>query len=60
MRVELFRGKGVQPWFLRLVGENNKVLAVSEGYLTRWNAMRAARKNYARIPFRDTTKTTLP
>ncbi len=55
MRVELHKGKGLQPWYLRLVGANNKTLVVSEGYLTKWNAKRAARKNLANIPLVDKT-----
>ena len=54
-KVELCKGKGLQPWFLRLVGMNGETLAVSEGYLTHWNAMRAAKKNFPGIPFVDRT-----
>lgn len=53
-RVELIKGKGAQPWFLRLV-TGNETLAVSEGYFSKWNAKRAARKNFAGIPLKDTT-----
>jgi len=53
MRVELFKGEGRQPWFLRLVAENNKTITVSEGYVTRWNAKRAARKAMPDIPLVD-------
>lgn len=44
--VQLFKGSGRQPWYLRLVSSNGQVLAVSEGYYSRWNAKRAARKNF--------------
>ena len=54
--VELFKGNGIQPWYLRLVGSNGTTLAVSEGYFSKWNAKRAARKNFPGIPLRDTTK----
>jgi len=54
--VELFRGKGLQPWYLRLVAGNGKVLAVSEGYFSKFNAKRAARRNFARIPFKDVSQ----
>lgn len=50
MKVELIKGKGNQPWFLRLVSGNGETLAVSEGYFSRWNAKRAAKKNFAGIP----------
>ena len=46
MTVQLFKGKGRQPWHLRLVADNGQVLAISEGYFSRWNARRAARKNF--------------
>jgi len=55
MRVELFKGKGAQPWFLRLVADNNKTLNLSEGYATKWNAKRAARKALPMIPLVDAT-----
>ena len=50
MKVVLWRGKGWQPWYLKLVAENGLTLAVSEGYATKWNAKRAARKNFANLP----------
>jgi uncharacterized protein YegP (UPF0339 family) len=54
--VELVKGKGFQPWFLRLKNtQNGQTLAVSEGYVSRWNAKRAARKNFAGIELIDTT-----
>ena len=53
MRVEIFKGEGRQPWFIRLMADNNKVLNVSEGYATRWNAKRAARKALPNIPLVD-------
>ena len=56
MKIELFKGKGLQPWFLRLVGANGKVLSVSEGYFSKWNAKRAAKKNFARIPLKEVAK----
>jgi uncharacterized protein YegP (UPF0339 family) len=46
--VQLHRGKDGQ-FYLRLVARNGEVLASSEGYRTRWNARRAARKNFAGI-----------
>jgi len=53
MRVELFKGEGRQPYFLRLVAANGETLTVSEGYATRWNAKRAARKTMPDIPLVD-------
>jgi uncharacterized protein YegP (UPF0339 family) len=54
--VELAKGKGIQPWFLRLKNwKNGQTLAVSEGYVSRWNAKRAARKNFPGVELVDTT-----
>ena len=55
MRLELFKGKGLHPWYLRMRGANGQVLATSEGYFSKWNAKRAARKNFPTIPFVDAT-----
>ena len=55
MTVQLFKGKGVQPWYLRVVSDNGQVLSVSEGYFSKWNAKRAARKNLVGIPLVDLT-----
>ncbi len=53
MRVELCKGK--RGYFLRLVGANNKTLAVSESYVTKFNARRAAKKNFVDIALVDKT-----
>ena len=50
MKVQLFRGTGSHRWFLRLVAVNGEVVAHSEGYFSKWNAKRAARKNFPGIP----------
>jgi hypothetical protein len=50
MRVQLFRGGGRQPWYVRLVSQNGQVLSVSEGYATKWNAKRAARRMFPGLP----------
>ena len=55
MRLELFKGSGIQPWYLRLRGANGKVLAVSEGYFSKWNAKRAAKKNFPTVPLVDSS-----
>ena len=51
--VQIFRGKGIQPYYLRLVADNGQVLSISEGYLTRWNARRAAKKNFPGLSIRE-------
>lgn len=47
--VQLYRSKRDGQFYLRLVSPNGQVLAQSEGYRRRWNAKRAARKNFAGI-----------
>ncbi len=54
--VQLYRGSGRQPWFLRLVSPNGEILAVSEGYVTRWGARRAAAKNFAGLKVVEVAK----
>lgn len=51
--VQLFKGKGAQPWFLRLVASNGRTLVVSESYFSRFNAKRAAAKTFPDIPLRE-------
>jgi uncharacterized protein YegP (UPF0339 family) len=61
MRVELFPQKGVrfpgrrQQWFIRLVASNGETLAVSEAYVSKWNAKRAAAKNFPGLPVKETS-----
>jgi len=45
-RIEVFRGTGLvfPGWFYRLVAANGQTLTVSESYVTKFNARRAARK----------------
>ena len=50
MRVEIFRsnmnkypGKK-KEWYVRLIAGNGETLNTSEGYATKWNAKRAAKK----------------
>jgi len=46
-RVQVYRGKGiVQPWRYRVVAANGEVVESSEGYFSKWNAKRAARRNH--------------
>jgi hypothetical protein len=46
MVVVLFKGRGIHPWYLKLVAENGETLVTSEGYFSKWNAKRAASKNF--------------
>lgn len=56
MKVEIFKGKGTQPWYVRLIGANGKVLSISEGYFSKWNAQRAAKRMFPLLPVLDMTK----
>lgn len=53
MTIEIFKGKGVQPWRFRVKAANGEVVASSEGYLTKWNAKRAARKAFPGVPITE-------
>lgn len=55
MTVEIFKGEGKQPWFVRLIYDNNQKANVSEGYVTKWNAKRAARRMFPDLPIVDLT-----
>jgi len=43
MRLEVFQGKDHQ-WFVRAVANNGKTVTITEGYSTRGNAVRSARR----------------
>jgi uncharacterized protein YegP (UPF0339 family) len=45
--VEIFKGEGRHPWYVRLVSSNGKILSISEGYYSKWNARRAAKRMYS-------------
>lgn len=42
--VRLFKGEGRKPWRFRIVGANGETVSTSQGYLTRWNRDRGARR----------------
>jgi uncharacterized protein YegP (UPF0339 family) len=48
MTVEIFKSKTakVQPWYVTLVADNGQKLTTSEGYFSRWNATRAAKRMF--------------
>lgn len=46
MKVEIFKGEGIHPWYVRLRASNGRVLTISEGYYSKWNAKRAARRMF--------------
>lgn len=49
---QVFRGEvsrypgGFRRWYVRLVSPNGETLALSQGYFSKWNAKRAAKKNF--------------
>ena len=49
MRIEIFKGEGIHPWYVRLVAKNGETLATSEGYFSKWNAKRAASRMFPRL-----------
>lgn len=51
--VELFKGDGRHPWYVRLRAGNGRVLAISEGYFSKWNAKRAARRMFPDLQIKE-------
>jgi uncharacterized protein YegP (UPF0339 family) len=58
-KIEIFKGEGLlKRWYVRLRASNGQVLSVSEGYVSLWNARRAARRlsdKWDGVPIVDTT-----
>lgn len=50
---QIFKGLGRQPWYVRLVSPNGQTLTISEGYFSKWNARRAARKMFPDSPIKE-------
>lgn len=48
MRIVVYRGKD-RDWYLRIVALNGEIVLDSEGYATKSNALRAARKWQRRL-----------
>ena len=44
MRFEVFKGKTGGEWFVRAVASNGQTVVVTEGYSTKSNALRSARR----------------
>ena len=49
MRVDVFKGRGAQPWRWRLVWANGEIAATSEGYSRKGTAVSLARKLAAKL-----------
>ena len=54
--VHIFRGKGLRNWRVRLVASNGRTLSISEGYYSRWNAKRAARRMYPGLEVKEVVR----
>jgi uncharacterized protein YegP (UPF0339 family) len=58
LTAQVFKGNasrypgGLKRWYVRLVSENGETLAVSQGYASKWNAKRAAKKNFPKARLR--------
>jgi uncharacterized protein YegP (UPF0339 family) len=51
--VQIFLGKGAKNWRVRLVASNGRILSVSEGYFSKYNAKRAARRMFPDLPQKE-------
>jgi uncharacterized protein YegP (UPF0339 family) len=49
MHVEVVKGKGMHPWYVRLRASNGQILTTSEGYYSKWNAQRAAKRMFPEL-----------
>jgi uncharacterized protein YegP (UPF0339 family) len=47
MRLEVFKGRGPHPWYVRLIARNGQTFLISEGYVLRSGAVRAAKRMVA-------------
>ena len=54
LQAQVFKGEGRQPWRFRLVNTgNHRVMTQSEGYISKWNAKRAARRAFSDVEVVD-------
>jgi len=53
--VEFFQGKN-EKWFFHLLSSNGQISAASQGYSSKGNAKRAARKLYPELKFKEGDK----
>ena len=47
--VEVYLGRGIKPWRYRVRASNGEITSASQGYPSKANAMRAARKLGLRV-----------
>lgn len=53
LRIEIFKSQyagRTQPWFVHVRAANGEILTVSEGYYSKWNAKRAAKRMFPNVP----------
>jgi uncharacterized protein YegP (UPF0339 family) len=53
MLVQIYKGKGLKNWRVRLMAANGKILVSSEGYYSKWNAKRAAKRMFPGVPIHE-------
>jgi uncharacterized protein YegP (UPF0339 family) len=53
MHVEVFKGGGKQPFYVRLRASNGRIVVTSEGYSSKDAAMKAAKKSFPTFEIRD-------
>lgn len=53
MTVHIYRGVGLRNWRVRLVADNGRILSISEGYFSKSNARRAARRMYPDLEVKE-------
>lgn len=51
-RIDVFQGEN-RKWYFHRVADNGKITAASQGYRSRWNAKRAARKLFPGVQIRQ-------
>jgi len=54
--VHIYRGVGLRNWRVRLVADNGRILSISEGYFSKFNARRAARRMYPDLEVKEVAK----
>lgn len=53
MHVEVFKGKGKQPWYMRLRSSNGRTIVTSEGYSSKNAVLDAAAKAFPTLELRE-------
>ena len=56
MVVQIYCGKGLRNWRVRLVAANGAILTTSEGYFSKGNAKRAATRMYPTLDVEEVSE----